>query len=178
MKILKYIGIAVLAIATLFIIVCAILPSDFKVERSLEMNAPAGAVYAAISDYNNWARWSPWMEKDKSIVNTFEGTAASVGHKMSWTSDESGNGSMTITQIVPNETVAMDLELKDMGMISLAKFVIAPTASGVKLTWSDEGNLGFFYRMFGIMSDKMMGPDFERGLVNIKTYCEGMPKNP
>ena len=43
-----------------------------------------------------------------------------------------------------------------------------------KVTWSNEGDLGAnpINRYFGLMMDRMMGPDFEEGLNNLKRAVE------
>ena len=50
-----------------------------------------------------------------------------------------------------------------------------PTEEGTRATWANEGEVGYpLGRYFGLFLDGMMGPDFERGLKNLKRVCEGM----
>ena len=44
----------------------------------------------------------------------------------------------------------------------------------IKVTWSNEGDLGGnpVNRYFGLMMDKMIGPDFEEGLAKLKEIAE------
>ena len=41
-----------------------------------------------------------------------------------------------------------------------------------KVTWGLSGEMGFFGRFIGAQMDKWVGPDFEAGLKNLKTYLE------
>ena len=41
-----------------------------------------------------------------------------------------------------------------------------------KVTWGLSGEMGFFGRFIGAQMDKWVGPDFEVGLQNLKSYVE------
>ena len=53
---LKWSLTAIAAIVVVFLAVVALQPSDFKVERSATMRAPAPAAFAQVNDFQNWAR--------------------------------------------------------------------------------------------------------------------------
>lgn len=61
-----------------------------------------------------------------------------------------------------------------MGMKSTGAFELTPQADGVKVVWSDAGDLGMnpLSRWFGLFLDRMIGPDFEKGLSNLKRNLE------
>ena len=44
----------------------------------------------------------------------------------------------------------------------------------MKVTWFNQGDLGWnpVSRYFGLLMDKMMGPDFEEGLENLRRKAE------
>ena len=46
-------------------------------------------------------------------------------------------------------------------------------------TWHNEGPLGMnpVARYYGLLMNKMMGPDFETGLHNLKVRVESSPKS-
>ena len=54
MKVLKCVGLGLLAVVLLFVIVVMTRPSTFRIERSATMAAPAEAVYAPVVDFNAW----------------------------------------------------------------------------------------------------------------------------
>ena len=80
---------------------------------------------------------------------------------------------MTITEISASK-VTYRLEFPDMGMQSTGTMEVAPGAGGVRLRWADSGDLGLnpMSRWGGLFLDKMIGPDFERGLANLKRRIE------
>ncbi|MGH8518478.1 MAG: hypothetical protein ACREUE_13585 [Panacagrimonas sp.] len=54
---LKWILGGVAAVVVIFLIVVAMQPSDFKVERTATMRAPAPAAFAQVNDFQNWRAW-------------------------------------------------------------------------------------------------------------------------
>jgi effector-binding domain-containing protein len=55
---------------------------------------------------------------------------------------------------------------------------LASVSGGTQVTWSLDTDLGAgpIWRYFGLMMDRWVGKDFERGLVNLKALAEGLPK--
>ena len=49
---------AVAAILGVLVIVIATRPSEFRVERSATVSAPAPAVFAQVNDFHKWEAWS------------------------------------------------------------------------------------------------------------------------
>ena len=47
------------------------LPSEYKVERSLTMDAPAETILAHVNDFKQWPNWMPWIQKDPNMALTF-----------------------------------------------------------------------------------------------------------
>jgi effector-binding domain-containing protein len=178
--ILKVIGIIVL----LLLIVSLFLPASVHVERSVTINAKPEAVFAHIGDLKKWEPWSPWKKKDPNMQNTFEGAEGAVGQKSIWKSEHPkvGNGSMTITEIKPNELLVTSMDF-GMGDAPKGIFKLEPVGSdSTKLTWAmDADGKGLAWYMkpmskyFNLMMDGMIGPDFEEGLAGIKTIAESTP---
>ena len=54
---LKWSLAAIAAVLVIFLIVVALQPSDFKVERSATIRAPAPAASAQVNDFQNWRDW-------------------------------------------------------------------------------------------------------------------------
>ncbi|MDB5283734.1 MAG: hypothetical protein JWO06_2809 [Bacteroidota bacterium] len=78
MKILKYTLIAVVAVVAIFFLVAALAPKTFKVERKLTINASADAVFGELNSFQKWEAWSPWIKKDSTIKNTYEGPVQEI----------------------------------------------------------------------------------------------------
>ena len=75
--------------------------------------------------------------------------------------------------------IAIKLEfLKSFEATNTATFTFTKTPEGSKTTWAMDGNNNFFSKAMSLFMnmDKMIGPDFERGLAGIKTAAEAATK--
>lgn len=157
-----------LILVALYLIVALFAPGDYRVERSQTIEASPEIVYDQIAYFENWEKWSPWEEKDSTLVNTLTGEDGTVGATQSWTGDPelSGKGKMTMTALEPGQMILYDLTFEDMNMTSHGGFIIKDTAEKTSVTWYDEGDIPFLFRPIAMFydMDAMIGADFERGL--------------
>ncbi|MBD3637930.1 MAG: SRPBCC family protein [Crocinitomicaceae bacterium] len=171
LRVLKVLGVLV----ALYLLVALFAPSTYEVERQKEMSASPEAIYSLISSFEGWDSWSPWLEKDPTIVNTLEGEDGTVGAKQGWTGDPelSGEGSITITELVENQKMAYDLNFEGMPIVTHGQITLTPTENTVNVTWNNKGEIGYLIRPLAMFMDmdKMMGPDLERGLSNIDSLA-------
>ena len=181
MKALKYIGIGLLGLVVLVAAAGFLLPSQVHVERSLVMKAQPRAVYTQINNLRNWEIWSPWHKKDPEMKLTYGPKTQGEGAFYEWTSqhDEVGDGKLTILSTKPDQEIVTEMvfggEMKSLGIYKLE-----PVAEGTKLTWIMESDMGMnpIYRYMGLMMDKWVGADFERGLANLQAVVEAPQSTP
>lgn len=182
MKVLKYVGLGLLAVVLLFVIVVMTQPSTFRVERSATVAAPSEAVYAQIVDFHAWQGWSPWEKLDPSMQKTYGGPASGTGASYAWSGDgEVGEGKMTITDAKQPSNVTIRLEfIKPFESTNTTTFTLVPAPGGTKVTWAMEGENSFLGKAFGIFMDmdKMVGADFEKGLGAMKQIAESKAAPP
>ena len=173
MKILRKIlgGLAVLVL--LLVLVAFAFPRHYRVERSLVMNAKPETVLAQVADLSAWKNWGAWQERDPQMKLSHSIPATGVGAWSAWESKSEGNGKMTITEQTPSK-VTYHLEFPDMGTQSTGSIELRPQTGGIQVVWVDAGDLGMnpLNRWFGLFIEKLIGPDFERGLSNLKKLAE------
>ena len=174
MRILKWLVIALASLAVLSAIVGYLLPAKFRVERSTEIRAPAEKVYALIQDPREWAKWTVWNQRDPQMKMSFSGAQAGQGAKWSWQSASEGNGAMEFTRAEPNKLIEYRLSFPDFGMVSTGAVVLTGGATGTRVAWSNEGEMGSnpYLHYFALLMDRMVGPDFEAGLARLKALAE------
>lgn len=181
MKLLKILLGIILALVVIFLVLSATGPKNYKVERSALIKANDSIVYSFIGKFSNWASWSPWNEKDPGVTYTLDGEDGKVGTTYSWTGgnpDITGTGSMKVIEATPGKSFKYQLAFTEpWEMSSQGGFIIeAQDSSQTKITWIDEGDIPFSQRaMMHFMNlDKMMGPDFERGLFKIDSIISSI----
>ena len=174
---LKWILGGVAAVVVIFLIVVALQPSDFKVERTATMRAPAPAAFAQVNDFQNWRAWSPWEKVDPALKRQYEGPKAGAGAIYAWQGNSDvGEGRMTITESKPAELVRIKLEFfKPFAATNAAEFSFKPAgADSTAVTWTMTGQNNFLSKaicMF-VNMDRMVGGMFEQGLTQMKTVVE------
>ena len=174
---LKWILGGAAAVVVIFLIVVAMQPSDFRVERSATMRAPAPAAFAQVNDFQNWRAWSPWEKVDPALKRQYEGPKAGTGAIYAWQGNKDvGEGRMTITDSRPAELVRIKLEFfKPFAATNAAEFSFKPAGpDSTAVTWTMTGQNNFLSKaicMF-VNMDKMVGGMFEQGLTQMKTVVE------
>jgi uncharacterized protein YndB with AHSA1/START domain len=173
-KLLKAIVWILAALVVIFVGGGYLLPGEVDMQRQTAINAPPDKVFALVGGYNRFNEWSPWAELDPKAVYTFEGPESGVGAKMSWASNDPnvGAGSQTITEHVPNSRVAVDLDFGAMGK-SQSYWDLKPEGTGTSATWGFKMKLdGMMDRWFGLLMERFVGPDYEKGLARVKALAE------
>lgn len=171
-KVLQGLGALIVA----FIGVVATQPGAYKVTRTASIAAPPEAVFNLINDFHQWEGWSPWAKLDPSMKTTYSGPASGIGAKYHWLgNDQVGEGRMTILSSDPASTVKINLEfIKPFESESVTTFTLSPDGAGTRVEWAMEGQSNFLTKAFTLFSsmDSTVGPDFERGLAQMKQLAE------
>ena len=173
---LKTIGlIVVLAIAGI-LVVALIKPNTFVVERSTTINASPEKVATLINDFHQWNSWSPWVQLDPNMKTTYAGTPSGVGSVYQWEGNSKvGVGRMEIVSVEPGKTIVKLDFLKPFKGHYTSAYLLQPQGSATYVTWVMDGPMTFFPdKLMSVFMpmDKMVGPDFERGLANMKAVAE------
>lgn len=149
----------------------------YTVERRTTIDAPPSAVFERIVDLHRWEAWSPWEDLDPELRKTYGGPGEGVGATYEWQGNrKAGEGKMEITDVEPDQHVTIALSfLKPFKSESTTTLRLIPSGAGTEVVWHLEGPATFMTKLIGIFKpmDKMIGPDFEKGLRQLKTDAEG-----
>jgi uncharacterized protein YndB with AHSA1/START domain len=155
-------------------------PSEFRIERTTIIAAPASAVFAQVNDFHKWGAWNPWGKLDPDMRQTYEGVPWGVGAAYAWTGNRHvGEGRMTITESRPNELIRVRLEfLKPFANTATAEFTFRPRGNDTAVTWSMTGTNNFMAKAFHLVMnmDRMIGGQFDKGLADMKAAVESAPR--
>lgn len=156
-------------------------PDEFKMMRETRISAPREKIFPHINNLHAWDAWSPWAKLDPNAKNSFTGPESGVGATMAWAGNNKiGEGSMTITESYPAESISFRLEfLKPFKASNTAEFRLRPEGNQTAVSWSMSGRSNLFFKVFGLFMncDKMAGKDFERGLAQLKAVAEAGGKS-
>lgn len=173
---LKTVGSIVLLAIIAILILAATKPNTYVVERTATINASPEKVAALVNDFHNWSKWSPWSQLDPAMKVTYSGAASGQGAIYEWDGNSKvGAGRMEIVSVSPTKTTIKLDFLKPFASRNTTNFLIEPEGTGTRVTWVMDGPLEFFpgklMSVFTTM-DKAVGPDFEKGLDNLKAQAE------
>jgi effector-binding domain-containing protein len=181
MNLLKRISIIIFVFVLIIVIISLFLPSNFKMERSIVVDADRGAVFKQVNDLKKWKNWSPWAAKDPLIYSgdeNFSEPSLGKGASFRWDSDvnDVGAGKMEITESIKDESikVVVDFGMGDVG----GNWVFKDVESGVEVVWMMDVDFGFnpFNKFFGLFMEGKVAPDYELGLKRLKLFSEELPK--
>ena len=179
-KILVGVLIAVVLIVGVLALIIALQPSHYEIERSTTINAPANIVYDQVNDFHKWEAWSPWAKLDPNMKQEYLGAPVGVGAIYKWAgNNQVGEGKMTITMSIPPNFTRIKLEfIKPFAAISYTDFNFTQQGDQTLVKWKMMGDNNFLGKAFSLVMnmDKTVGPDFERGLAQLKVVSESAAK--
>jgi len=150
----------------------------YTVERTTTIAAPAGRIYDQIVDFHKWPNWSPWEDLDPALQRDYSGPEAGTGAVYHWSGNrKAGEGRMEIVRAVDPDRVDIDLQfVKPFKARNDTSFVLTlEDDNRTRVLWTMTGKKTFMTKVMGLFTsmDKMVGPDFEKGLDRLKKVTEG-----
>ena len=174
MKIVQWTLAVIGAIALLVVAAGFFIPSKFDVQRSVEINAAPRKIYDLIVEPKKWTEWSVWTKRDPGMRITYSGPPFGMGATWSWVSTSEGSGSMEFTRVEPDRAVEYSLLFPEFNMRSNGALRLEPAGNATRVTWTNHGDVGSnpLKHYLAMMMDRLVGPDFEAGLANLKALAE------
>jgi uncharacterized protein YndB with AHSA1/START domain len=176
MRFLKRLVIGLALLIAAFATVIWFQPDDYRLTRQTVIAAPAAAVFAQVNDLRKWDDWSPWAKLDPSAKVTFSGPQSGVGASFEWDgNDKVGAGTMAITESKPNDRIATRTDFtRPFEGTSNSDFVFSEAGGQTNVIWSMFGKQNFIGKAMCLFvsMERMLGPDFEKGLAQLKAAVE------
>ena len=94
---LKITAIIIILAVVITLILAAIRPDSFRVERSIIIKAPPEKIFPLIIDFHHMITWSAWERVDPAMKRSYSGAESGKGAIYAWDGNkEIGQGSMEI----------------------------------------------------------------------------------
>lgn len=170
-----------IGIILLLIIIGIFLPSAAHVERTTLVKGNPEMVFKLINDLKEWEKWSPWHRKDPNMELIYGYKTEGLGAFYSWKSEQEnvGHGTMTIKESKPTAYVKTEMNFMENGIAS-GTFSLKPLENSTEVKWAMDSDAGWnlVARYFGLMMDKFVGPDFEKGLHLLDSVAQTVKNEP
>jgi len=170
MKVLKIVGITLLAIIVILLLVALFMPKDYSVAGEVVINKPRQEVFNYIKYVRNQDNYSKWNMADPAMKKSYAGTDGTVGFVYSWESEKMGVGQQAVTSIAEGSRVDMDLTFIKPWE-SKAKTFIATEDAGAnqtKVTWGFSGHSPWPMNLMSFV----IKSDLQTGMNNLKAVME------
>lgn len=161
-----------LAVSVVGVIAAALLKSpDFRVERSITIDAPPEAVFVWFNSHKKFNEFNPWLKMDPDAKVEYAGPETGVGAISTWDGKLTGKGKATITESKPNELVRLRMDWQEpMEGVSTVDYLFKTEGGKTTVTWAMYGsNDGLLTKVVSLFMDceSMCGPEFEKGLADV-----------
>jgi hypothetical protein len=176
LKIVGAIGAVVVVGVAVVLILAAMKPDQFRVQRSAAINAPPEKIFPLINDFKAWTAWSPYENRDPNMKRTYGDKTSGAGAIYAWEGNSQvGAGNILITDAAAPSKVALDLNMTSpMDAHNKVEFTLTPAGDSTTVTWAMWGRAPYFAKIIHVFlnMDKMVGGDFEAGLAKLKDVAE------
>jgi hypothetical protein len=173
---IKKIGLIVVSVIAIILVLALFQPDSFRVTRSIAIKAAPEKIYPLITDFHGWTSWSPWEHLDPTMKRTFSGAVEGKGAIYEWNgNDKVGAGRMELTDLAAPSKAVIKLDfLRPMEGHNMVEFELVPNGGMTTVNWHMYGPATYMTKVMSIFvsMDKMVGPDFEKGLATLKQVSE------
>lgn len=161
-------------VIVLLLFIALFLPDGYFIEKSAIIKKPCDFVMDKVADFNNYAQWNPWQQKEPDSEHKITGLPKRPGHKFSWKGKKSGAGSLTLRDI-DHKHIHFELAfIKPWKVTARDNWLFEEWGNDeTKVTWQDIGPLPYpLGRLIGYMLHKNLNRRVTEGLNNLKKLCE------
>lgn len=170
-----------LSIILLLVVIGMLLPSNYHVERSTQINNSNKVIFPYLNNLQKWSSWTSLnVTKDYSLEEQFSGSNQGIGSELSYKGDKLGKGKIKIIDNELDDHVSFLLLINNRfntyGNIKIES--ISETNSKVIITL--DGNVGFHLpnRYIILMMNNIAGSLFEESLNRLKMVVEAKKSQP
>jgi len=169
----------IVAVVVVFLLVVAFfVKKEYTVERDVTINQPKQQVFEYIKLLKNQNNFSKWARMDPKMKQEFKGTDGTVGFISLWSSEVKnvGQGEQEISKITEGQRIDYHLRFikpfKSNSEAYLETIAVSPNQTRVKWVFTGVMNYPMNVMLLFMNMDKMLGPDLQTGLDNLKGILE------
>ena len=163
-----------LVIIAILVVIMFVVGKKYHFEKSIVINAPVEKVWQNVNSMKAVNSWSPFLDYDKNMKQTYSGVSGQVGDTYHWSgNDKAGEGEEKITALEPNKKSSVNIRfIKPFEGNADADVVLQPQGNATKVTWSMDTKQESWMKIMRPMMDYNMGKSYEEGLQNLKNLVE------
>jgi len=161
------------------VIYLATLDGTFKVSRSLKIEAPNDAVFAAIVDLKSWPSWSPWLMHEPDARLDYSEDYQLEGGSYRWDGKRVGAGKLSHVSIKPHSRIEQQIEFtRPFKSVNQVCWKFEDRGNCTLVTWEMSGRMPFLFRFMTRRMEPMIGRDYDLGLALLNGYLNSDASHP
>ena len=177
MKAVKILLFAIGFLIAALLIAGLIAPRENEISRSVNIKAPASAIYPHIQYFDKMVKWHPFLKKDPALKVSVAGEDGNVGAVRIWNSEMAiaGQGSDEIIEMTPPNLLVSKVKMtQPRSSEGTNTFQLSESKSQTTVTWSFKYEVPFPFNAFMLFSDDKSGLEdyFTDGLIGLKNTLE------
>ena len=178
MKALKITGLVLAGIILLLLITGLFVDGKYSVEREVTINKPKQEVFDYVKYLKNQNQFSVWAKIDPAMKTEFRGEDGTVGFVSAWDSEnpDAGKGEQKIVKIDDGNRIDYEIHfIEPMESTDFAYMTFtSPNDSATSVKWGFHGEMKYPMNLMLLAMDmeKMLAPDLQNGLNNLKVLLE------
>jgi hypothetical protein len=179
---MRFIKLFFISIIVLFLVVTfifALFPSHIRLARVIAVNAPEAKTAAVINDLKTWDSWNRLIGKYGSINSSVSSPSSGRGAFL-----KTGSLQVTITGSSADSIIThwqQGGRKSFTGSFHITRLPVDSTQSDERSQIIVEWSLDFHFRWYpweklgSMFYDKLLGPEMEKSLLDLKNYIEKIP---
>ena len=176
MSVLFVILLVLVAIVVIVLVAALILPKNYRIQRSIRINAPSAKVYDYVRHLKNQDHYNKWVMTDPAMQKNFSGTDGTVGFIYGWNGNKkAGEGEQEIVSLKEGKEVISDVRfVRPFKSVSRLQTITKPASdSQTDVEFSTSSRMPFPMNVMTPMISKMLAKDMDVTLENLKRIMEG-----
>ena len=181
MKIVKNMLLTLAAIVIIILVLAAIVPSDFEVEREVTINRSNTEVFEYTKYLKNQEKFSVWAKMDPNMKREFTGVDGTAGFISAWESDnpDVGKGEQEITKVYDGKRIDYQLRFLEPFESTSNAYMIFNGLDSIttSIKWGFEGGMPYPMNIMLLFMniEEDLGAQLATGLTQLKTILEKIP---
>jgi len=165
-------------IIVVLLIVAAISPKGYSLQRTTVINKPVADVLDYVKYLKNQDHYNKWVMTDPGMKKVFTGTDGTPGFIYAWDSEmkNAGKGEQEILSITPNQELKYEVRfVKPFAAIAPSYIKTKALTDGTtNVTWGFASKMPYPMNivMLFMNMEAMLGKDMDTSLNNLKRILE------
>lgn len=163
-------------LVVLLVLIGFVLPAKLEVSRSVSIHASAPAVFEEINNLERWEKWQYWNTLDPDMKITYGDKIEGTGASYSWTGPKLGDGSLSITESIPDKSIAIEMKFAENPASGF--YSLAPDGENTTLNFnfSNDAGMNPIGHWINVFMKSEIEKSFDYAGEKIKAIAEAKPK--